>query len=106
MVIECVCCNARIDSKSRRPFHGITMCLFVSARTDMCLPDSGSICNACRMSYLKWHNNTKFISVLNRLEEETNESIMDTDDNVRLCGHAVVVTYRIFFSMMMRIVNL
>ena len=106
MVIECVCCNARIDSKSRRPFHGITMGLFVSARTDMCLPDSESICNACRMSYLKWRNNTEFISVLNRLEEETNESILDTDDNVRLRGHAVVVTYRIFFSMMMRIVNL
>ena len=74
------------------------MRLFVSARTDMCLPDSGSICNACRMFYLKWHNNTEFISVLNRLEEETNESIMDTDDNVRLCGHAVVITYRSFLA--------
>ena len=106
MANECICCNARIDSKSRRPFHGITMHLFVSARTDMCLPDSGLICNACRMSDLKWRNNTEFISVLNRLEEETNESIMDIDNNVRLCGRAVVVTYRILFSMMMRIVNL
>ena len=41
MVIECVCCNAGIDSKSRRPFHGLAMRLFVSARTDMCLPDCG-----------------------------------------------------------------
>ena len=106
MVIEYARCNARIDLKSRRPFHGIAMRLFVSARTDMCLPDYESICNACLMSCLKWRNNTEFISMLNRLEEETNESIIDTDDNVRLCGHAVVVTYRIFFSMMTRLVNL
>ncbi|CAF1464569.1 unnamed protein product [Rotaria sordida] len=80
MAIECVCCNTRIDSKNYRPFRGIAMRLFVSARTNMYLPDSGSICNACRMSYLKWRNNTEFISVLNRLEEEPNESIMDIDD--------------------------
>ena len=53
MVIECICCNAHIDSKSRCPFHGITMRLFVSVQTDICLPDSESICNACRISYLK-----------------------------------------------------
>ena len=93
MVIECVCCNVRIDSKSRRPFQGIATRLFVSARTDMCSPDSGSICNACRMSYLKWRNSTEFIRMLNRLEEETNESIMDVYDNVRLRGHPVVVIY-------------
>ena len=49
------------------------------------------------MSYLKWRNNTEFISVLNRLEEEPSESIMDTDNNIRLCGHTVVVIYRMFF---------
>ncbi|CAF4392192.1 unnamed protein product [Rotaria sp. Silwood2] len=81
MVIECVCCDTRIDSKNYRPFRGIAMRLFVSARTNLYLPDSGSICNACRMSYLKWRNNTEFISVLNRLEEEEpNESMMDIDD--------------------------
>ena len=53
MSIECVCCNGRVDSVSRRPFHGVAMRLFVSARTDWALPDSGSICNACRMRYLK-----------------------------------------------------
>ena len=68
MVIECVCCNACIDSKNRHPFHGIAMRLFVSARTDVCLLDSESICNASRMSYLKWRNNAELISVLNRLE--------------------------------------
>ena len=96
MVIECVCCNARIDSKSRRPFHGIAMRLFVSSRTDMCFLDCGSICNAYRMSYLKWRNNTEFIRVLNRLDEEPSESIMDTDDKVRLCGHTVVIIYPVF----------
>ena len=96
MAIECVCCNARIDSKNRRPLHDIAMRLFVSARTDIYSPDCESICNARRVSCLKWRNNTEFISVLNRLEEEPSESIMNTDDKVRLCGHTVVITYRVF----------
>lgn len=97
MVIECVCCDARIDSKNGRPFKGIPMRLFVSARTNMCLPASGSICNTCRMSYLKWRNNTEFISVLNRLEEEQNEAMMDIDDKVRLSDLIVIITFRMFF---------
>ncbi|CAF2649697.1 unnamed protein product [Rotaria sp. Silwood2] len=61
----------------------------------MCLRDSGSIRNACRMSYLKWRNNTEFVSVLNRLKDEPNESIMNNDDEVRLSEHIVVITYRL-----------
>ncbi|CAF3025401.1 unnamed protein product, partial [Rotaria sp. Silwood2] len=56
------------------------MRLFVSARTNMFLPESGSICNTCRMRYLKWRNNTEFVNVLDRLGKESDESIMDTDD--------------------------
>ena len=83
MVIECVCCNRRIHSKNHRPFHGIAMRLFVAARTNMCLPDSGSICNACRMCYLKWRNNTEFVNVLNHVENEFIENSVGTDDEVR-----------------------
>ena len=82
MLIECVCCNGRIDSVSRRPFHGVAMRIFVSARTDWALPDSGSICNACRMRYLKWRNNTEFVDVLNNIEKESIENCADTDHEV------------------------
>ena len=94
MFIECVCCNGRIDSKNHRPFHGVAMRLFVSARTTMSLPDSGSICNACRMCYLKWRNNTEFVNVLNHVEKESTENSVDTGDQVRfsnISSHVLLV---------------
>lgn len=84
MHFQCVCCDSRIASKDRRPFHGITMRLFVSARRNMSLPDSGSICNACRMSYRNWRNNAEFINILDHMEEQSNDMILDNDNIVRL----------------------
>jgi hypothetical protein len=107
MFIECVCCDGRVEPKNQRPFHGITMRLFVSARRNMCLPDSGSMCNTCRMCYRKWRNNTEFVTVLDRLEKESDESRMDTDDKVRFPNYILVIMYRLFFfRMTMRILNL
>ena len=104
MVIERVCCNARIDLRSRRPFHGIAMRPFVSARTDMSLLDSGSICNACRMLYLNWRNNTEFISVLNRKRQMNEQwTPMITYDYVVI---QLSLPIECSLSMMMRIVNL
>ena len=105
MFIECVCCNSRIEPKKQRPFRGIALRLFVSARRNMALPDSGSICNACRMCYLKWRNNTEFVSVLDHLEEESNEMIVDNADEVRFSNSVVLIFYPIVFRMMMRILN-
>ena len=105
MTVECVCCDARIEPNNRRPFHGIALRLFVSARKDMYLPDSGLICNACRMCYRKWRNNTEFVNVLDRLEKESNEMIVDNDDKVRFSNSIVGICYPIVFRMMMRILN-
>ncbi|CAF2730030.1 unnamed protein product [Rotaria sp. Silwood2] len=80
MPVECVCCDARIEPKNRRPFHGIAMRLFVSARRNMTLPSSGSICNACRMCYRNWRNNAEFAHILNRVEQESNQMIVDSDN--------------------------
>ena len=96
-IVNCCCCDRRIEPNNQRPFRGIALRLFVSARTNMCLPDSGSICNACRMCYFKWRNNTEFVSVLDRLEKESDESIMDTDDKVRFSNYIRVIMYRLFF---------
>ena len=82
MSIECVCCDARVEPKNRRPSHGIAMRLFVSARKNMSLPESGSICNTCRICYRKWHNNNEFVEILYRLEEESNELIVDNSNEV------------------------
>ena len=98
MVNKCVCYNARINSRSRRPFHGIAIRLLVSAQTNIRWTDSESVCNACPMSYLKWRNNSEFTSVLNCLEEVPNESIMETDDKVGLYAPTVIITYQMSFS--------
>ena len=82
MSIECVCCDVRVKPKNRRPFHGIAMRLFVSARKNMSLPESGSICNTCRMCYRKWRNNDEFVEILDRLEEESNEMVVDSGNEV------------------------
>ena len=82
MSIECVCCDARVEPKNRRRFHGIAMRLFVSARKNMSLPESGSICNTCRMCYQKWRNNDEFVESLDHLEEEPNEMIVDSSNEV------------------------
>ena len=83
MFVECVCCNNRVDVKNRRPFHGVAMRLFVSARTNTYLPESGFICNSCRMLYLKWRGNTEFAKVLNQIEPASNEVKNNNDDTVR-----------------------
>ena len=59
------------------------MRLFVSARRNFSLPDSGWICNACRMSYRNWRYSTEFVDILDRLEEESNQIIVDTENKVR-----------------------
>jgi len=107
MPIECVCCNVRMDPNSRRPFTGTAMRLLVSARTNTVLPESGWICNACRMSYRNWRYNTEFANVLDRLEEESNEMIVDTINKVRFLYSIYVYIYIfiyliILFRMMMR----
>jgi hypothetical protein len=83
MPIECVCCNVRMDPDNRRPFTGTAMRLFVTARTNTVLPKPVWICNACRMSYRNWRYHTEFVNVLDRLEEESNEMIVDTGNIVR-----------------------
>ncbi|CAF2578622.1 unnamed protein product [Rotaria sp. Silwood2] len=80
MVMECVCCDSRIESKNRRPFCGIALRSFVSARRNLFLPESGFICNACRMCYYKWRNNSEFIDALDHIEKESGESIVKKDD--------------------------
>ena len=82
MSIECVCCDARVEQKNRRPFHGIAMRLFVSAQKNMSLPESRSIYNTCRTCYRKWRNNDEFVEILDRLEEESNEMIVDSSNEV------------------------
>ncbi|CAF3950565.1 unnamed protein product [Rotaria sp. Silwood2] len=80
MVMECVCCDSRIESKNRRPFCGIALRSFVSARRNLFLPESGFICNACRMCYYKWRNNSEFIDAWDHIEKESDESIVKMDD--------------------------
>ena len=82
MSIEWVCCDVRVEPKNRRLFHDIAMRLFVWARKNMSLPESGSICNTCRMCYRKWRNNDEFVEILDRLEEESNEMIVDSSNEV------------------------
>ncbi len=83
MPVTCVCCGARVDSTSRRPFNGIAMRLFVSARTSIPLPKSGWICNTCRLCYLRWRSNIEFADILNDLEKERHDTMMDTNNEVR-----------------------
>ena len=83
MPIMCVCCDVRMEPNNRRPFNGIAMRLFVSARRNMLLPDSGSICNACRMSYRNWRYSAEFVNIFDRLEEESNEMLIDVENKVR-----------------------
>ena len=93
MPFQCVCCNSRVSQENRRPFHGITMRLFVSARRNMVLPDSGFICNTCRMSYRNWHNNAEFINILDHIEEESNDMIVDNDNIVRFSKSMDIITF-------------
>jgi hypothetical protein len=93
MPIECVCCDVRTEPNNRRAFNGIAMRLFVSARRNMLLPDSGWICNGCRMSYRNWRYSTEFVNVLDRLEEESNEMIVDTKNNVRFLNSIYIHHY-------------
>jgi len=91
MPIECVCCDAHIERKSQRRFRGVAMRLFVSARRNMALPNSGSICNTCRMCYRDWRNNVEFINILDRLEEESNEMNVGSDNEVRFSNRIYTI---------------
>ncbi len=82
MPTECVCCGSRVDSKDGRPFYGVVMRLYVSARTNLFLPDSGIICVCCRMSYLKWRGKREFAEVLDQIDGKSNETIDDDDKQV------------------------
>ena len=83
MSSQCVCCNVRMEPNNRRPFHGIVMRLFVSARRDVSLPGSGSICDACRMCYRKWRSNSEVAHILDRIEDESNETVIAGENQVR-----------------------
>ena len=98
MPTECVCCDVRTEANTRRPFNGIAMRLFVSARRNLSLPDSGWICNACRMSYRTWRYSTEFINTLDRLEEESNEMMVDNGNEVRFSiSTSINITTRSLF---------
>ncbi len=97
MSIECVCCDIRTEPINRRSFNGIAMRLFVSARRNISLPDSGWICNACRMCYRNWRYNAEFIHVFNGLKEESNEMLMDNENEVRFCDCTVIIIYLIIY---------
>ncbi|CAF2201363.1 unnamed protein product [Rotaria magnacalcarata] len=79
MPIVCVCCDARLEPKNRRPFRGIALRLFVGARRNGPLSNSGFICNVCRICFRSWRNNLEFVKILDRVEEECNENIADMD---------------------------
>jgi hypothetical protein len=105
MPIECVCCNVRMDPNSQRPFTGTAMRLFVSARTNTVLPESGWMRIACRISYRNWRYNTEFVNALERLEEESNEMIVDTGNKVRFLYSIyiyILIYLIILFAIMMR----
>ena len=91
MPIECVCCDARIERKNQRRFRGVAMRLFVSARRNMALPISGSICNTCRMCYRDRHNNVEFINILYRLEDESNEMNVGSGNDVRFSNRIYMI---------------
>ena len=91
MRIECVCCDARIERKNKRPFRGVAMRLFVSARRNMALPNSGSTCNTCRMCYRDWRNNVEFINILYRLEDESNEMNVGSGNDVRFSNRIYMI---------------
>ena len=93
MLLQCVCCNSSISQENWRPFHHITMRLSVSARRNMVLPDSGSICNTCRMSYRNWCNNAEFINILDHIEEESNDMIVNNDNIVRFSKSMDIITF-------------
>ena len=61
----------------------VLQCVFSFRHGKTCLlPESGSICNTCRMCYRKWHKNDEFVEILDRLEEESNEMIVDSSNEV------------------------
>ena len=91
MVVECVCCDVRMDLKSRRPFHGLAMRLFVSARRNKHVPEEGFICNGCRMSYSKWRENPDFSKMLNQIEIISNENMENNDQRVTLLASVPVL---------------
>lgn len=96
MVVDCVCCGIRVDSTSRRPFHGTAMRLFVSARINMSLPTSGFICNTCRMSYLRWRGNREFAQAFDRIEVMPNETIDGNENTVRF-SLVLLIIYSYFY---------
>ena len=98
MFVKCICYNGRVDQKSRCPFHGIVMRLLVSPRINMSLPDSGWICNGCRMCHLRWRNNSEFANVLHSLEDESNEKMNDDRDKVGFGENSLILhrTYYLF----------
>ncbi|CAF4172210.1 unnamed protein product, partial [Rotaria sordida] len=92
MVIECVCCDSRIDSKNRRPFHGIAMRLFVSARRNICLPASGYICNSCQES------NENIIDHDHKNDNENFESAMETSTDEPIDTNTVLLPLNVVVS--------
>lgn len=85
MVVECICCDVRIDFKNHRPFHGLAMRLFiVFTRRNEPVPEEGFTCNGCRVSYFKWRENPDFSKVLDQIEIISNENMENNDNKVTI----------------------
>lgn len=80
MPSECVCCKSRVDSKSQRPFNSVSLRLFVAARRGLPIAKTGSICNSCRMIFLKWRRSTEFVDCLNMIDKKVEEEDVDSNE--------------------------
>ena len=53
------------------------------------------------MCYRRWRHNTEFVNVLDRLEEESNEMMVDTENEVSFPNCIDIIIYLIILFRMM-----